>query len=178
MKYADPVIIRGVEYPSSYAVAEAFGLKLSGVGSMICKGRADYIGIGKGKGPRKQRETMKIVVRGVVYENVEACAKAFKVKKASVYAALSAGKTESIGLGRGYKRPGRARGPRSKKFKMGGVEFASMRAASRALGKSPSYVVNVMRKGGDRAKINLVREIMKYGAKMEQAAAKERDIAA
>lgn len=47
-----PVRIRGVEYPSARAAGEALGVSEATVRGMVCRGRADLIGIGAGNTPK------------------------------------------------------------------------------------------------------------------------------
>ena len=56
-----PVCIRGVTYPSCEAAGKALGVRASTVRNLIAEGRADQIGLGRGKAsPPNHRKPLRI----------------------------------------------------------------------------------------------------------------------
>lgn len=133
--------VRGMRFESIAACAAHFGVSKNHVRLFMNRGRLDRLGIRKpGGGRRPDPEgRMRVVVRGQEYRDVYECAAALGVKVGTVYAALSEGRMDGLGLGAGPK-PGTPNLARSHPIEIGPFKFPSMRAASIALGFSPTYV--------------------------------------
>lgn len=123
------------------------------------------------------KNMMTVSVRGTVYRNAHEAAKALGVALITVYAAVTNGRADKIGLGRGshskekFKKgiPGQ-----SKPYEILGREFASMAEASRFIGHHDDYIKRTNRVIGPEKTRTLVEQ--KYLAiAMKQAAAKERE---
>ena len=102
---------------------------------------------------------MRVEVRGVVYESVAKCAKALGVSMSTVYCALSRRTTDTIGQGKG-NRTARRGGRKPIPVRIGMVTFPSMAEASRQLGMNRRYVQQVLTKGSDRSRQDLIRKVM------------------
>jgi hypothetical protein len=87
---------------------------------------------------------MRVKVRGVVYESVDECAAALGVCRGTVCAALSRGREDAIGTGRG--RHSGDRTGRAKPITVGGVRYPSIAAASRGLGMADGWLGDVLKK--------------------------------
>lgn len=85
------------------------------------------------------RQYRDIVVRGVSYPSVRACAEALGVSAWTVYAALRRGAGDGIGRGRGH----RTRMP----VRVRGVVYTDADAAAKALGVSTSAVTLALARG-------------------------------
>ena len=103
------------------------------------------------------RLTMKIQVRGVLYNSVKEAAEALNVSFHSVYSALDRGGLEMLGLGKTQPKP----------FDIGGITFRSMTQASLELGFSRSYLQWTLKKGGTKAKERVAFAIIRYKARKE-----------
>jgi len=110
---------------------------------------------------------VRVKVRGETYKDVATAATALGVTEATIYCAVSRRDTETIGLGQGNRVNHRGGIP-PKPITLGRITFPSMSAASRALGKSPRYVQQVLTKGKARARQNLIKEVMEYHLKQEK----------
>lgn len=118
------------------------------------------------------RERMSVLIRGKLYPNVTAAAKALKVSRSTIYSAIARDTTDTVGLGCvGTRNTG---GIPAKSVRIGSLEFPSQRAAARALGKSRSYVHIVLARGGKRARANLLARAMRWKAQEDQLARKEK----
>lgn len=83
-----------------------------------------------------------VQIRGKVYPSVKEAADAVGVKPGAIRTALSRGRIDHVGCGRGkapQRRHGISNGVR-KEITLGGRTFPSYRALSRFLGKSDGYV--------------------------------------
>lgn len=162
------ITVRGVTYESHAACAKALGVSLATVHSAKHKGRLDTLGLGH-RPPPPYCQPVKI--RGKEYPSVKAAAKALRVKPSTISSALSRGRLERAGLGRGRKHAHEwSGGLEAKPFSIGGITFRSQQEASRAFGRAPTYVSNVLTKGGPRARENLLAAAMSYIAKKEKEA--------
>lgn len=106
---------------------------------------------------------MKIKVRGVTYDSVKEAAKALNVTIDGVYGALDRGALEMLGLGKTKPHP----------VTLEGIEFRSMTSASHALGFNRSYLREVMRRGGPKARERVAYAAMRYKAMIEMDKARE-----
>lgn len=137
----DPVTIRGVTYDTAISAAESFGLTVDYIMDSARKGRADYIGIPSHK-TRPPGPTIKpypVMVRGMVFESAEECAKVFGIGANAVRSAVAAGRTDFIGRGKDRKHSNVRRGvatATSKPFSVGPFHWPSQRSAALALGIS------------------------------------------
>jgi hypothetical protein len=68
----EPVLIRGVRYPSMGAAARALGVTRRAIVHALDEGTPDRVGTGKSQ-PRK------FIYRGVTYRSQAACARAFRI---------------------------------------------------------------------------------------------------
>lgn len=118
-------------------------------------------------------ELMSVVIRGVRYETVDEAAKKLKVSKAAVYSGLHRNRADRIGLGTGQKRPTN-KGGKPKPITIGGITFPTLRAASLYLGYEMNSLSNVLRRGGAKAKADLMRRILEKQAELDKAAWKKR----
>lgn len=112
---------------------------------------------------------MRVTIRGTTYQSVPEAAAALGVAPATIYSAVTRGRTDSIGLGKGNRTPRRGGRP-PKPVKIGSVLFPSMAEASRALGFERRYVQRVMTAGKTAARQSLIRAAMTYVAQLEQNA--------
>lgn len=108
---------------------------------------------------------MSVRVRGVTYPDVATCARKLRVDRTTVYGALARGREDYLGLGSGTTG---VKGDPPKPVTLFGVWFPSKEGASRALGMDPSYVGNTLKRGGKRARENMLRRVMEYLAKKER----------
>lgn len=106
------------------------------------------------------RHMMPVVVRGMRFATVPECAKHFRVKTSSVYAALSTGRVDTLGLGRGKARTTPVNSPPRppKAVSLPGGDYPSRRQASVAIGRNPGYCSNVIRKHGYEEGMRRIRE--------------------
>lgn len=168
------VTIRGVTYPTLYAAAKALGVSYASVKNMRKKGRLDMLGVGTGV-------PMPVRIRGVDYPSTKAAAKALGVSVNTVQSACARGTQDTVGVGRGHRQPDRINGGiPSKPVTLGGIEFPSMGAASRALGKDRKYVCDVLASRSPRRMANLERAVAEYKTRlmielMDKQAARERE---
>ncbi|TMV83806.1 hypothetical protein FGG78_22295 [Thioclava sp. BHET1] len=115
------------------------------------------------------RALYSVSIRGVTYRSAQEAADALGVSRCAVYSALSRGRPDVVGLGPGKQRPMPTTAWRE--ITIGGMTFASLSEASRALGCCESYISNVLRVGGERAQQNLLREAMTFAARRAAARA-------
>ena len=116
-----------------------------------------------------------VMVRGVVYPSVAAVSKKFGVKRNSVYAALSRGLQDRLGLKPGSPNSGANNG-RAIATVLAGVSFATLREVDALLGMKPGYTSNRINRG----KRGLVEDkvtaaLMAKTAKAERKALQEHD---
>lgn len=117
-------------------------------------------------------ELMRVTIRGKTYENAKVAAKALKVKPCTIYSALHRGTLDTIGLGTGAGRKV-TRGGKPKAFTIGPMKFESLRAASRLLGYEQNTLSSILRRGGERARGELLRRVMAFTAQRENVAMRE-----
>ena len=96
-----------------------------------------------------------IRVRGVVYPTVKAAAEAHNVTIAAVYSALHRGDTDSIGMGKNFKKP----------ITLDGVTFRSIAAASKELGLGRTYLWKVLNHGTDYTRQRVADALAAYKEK-------------
>lgn len=115
------------------------------------------------------RENMPVMIRGKLYPDAKAAAKALRVSVDTVYCGISRGNPDRIGLGPDYAaRPHRGGLP-PKPVTVAGQHFASMAELARAIGREPRAVRVSLRAGGI-AKDRIVRAVMALVAARENAA--------
>lgn len=91
-----PLRIRGVDYPSIRAAAQALGVSYSTVANALDRGTLEYIGMGT-KSPAKGNP-IAVTIRGIAYRsNVEAAA-ALGVSRQAVARARANDTLDSVGL--------------------------------------------------------------------------------
>lgn len=114
------------------------------------------------------RQLIKVMVRGQVFDSVKECADHFGVTTEHVYICLCRGKTDTIGLRRGYKPEGNPRysGGRAKPVTLGGVRFPSIAAAGRALGWAHKRLEKVLRDNGPVQRQLLYKAVLDYERKL------------
>jgi len=117
---------------------------------------------------------MTIRIRGTIYPSAHAAAAALGIRPVTVYSALSRGAIDGAGIGAGRGRRKQGHSVKSKPVTIAGETFASMNAASVALGFGPQYLGNVLDRGKDRARTKLQAAAMLYAARRDGRAAKER----
>lgn len=115
------------------------------------------------------RERMQVMIRGKVYEDAHAAAKALRVAVDTVYCGISRGNPDRIGLGPDYRARPRKGGLPPKPVVVAGQRFASMADLARALGRDPRNVRHSLRAGG-LARERIVRAVMALVAARENAA--------
>lgn len=89
---------------------------------------------------------MKLCIRGVHYADVNECAKALGVKPITVYSALSKGREQFLGTGRGRSKGFKPTSV-AKPIELGGMKFRSHRQLSIFLGQCPQYVSGALANG-------------------------------
>lgn len=104
---------------------------------------------------------MRVMIRGVTYETVREAAQAHGVSEGYVYQAMSEGRQDSIGIGMGNWRKPRDRFS-GNKIVLYGVEFASMKAASLALGFNQHYIRSVRRKPNKKSETRIREAVAQY----------------
>lgn len=115
------------------------------------------------------RERMPVMIRGKLYADAHAAAKALRVAVSTVYCGVIRGNPDRIGLGPDYAaRPHRGGLP-PKPVTVAGQRFASMAELARAIGRDPRNVRNSLRAGG-LARERIVRAVMALVADRENAA--------
>lgn len=68
-----PVMIRGEVFPSAAAAADHFGIDVTTVYGAVANGRADQIGLGRGKRPKENRKNgraREFAIGGVTYPSM------------------------------------------------------------------------------------------------------------
>jgi hypothetical protein len=113
---------------------------------------------------------MQVEIRGKVYENAKAAAKANGVAVASVYFAIIRGNPDRLGKGIDYKARKTKGGLPPKPVVIAGQRFESMAALARAIGR-PSRSVRTAWNNGRRAPIVLA--VLNLIADRENRAMKE-----
>ena len=104
---------------------------------------------------------MRVSIRGVTYDTVRAAAEAHGVSEGYVYQALSEGRQDGIGVGMGNWRKPRHRFD-GNKIVLYGVEFASMTAASLALGFNQHYIRSVRRRPNKKSETRIREAVAQY----------------
>jgi predicted DNA-binding protein (UPF0251 family) len=79
----NPVRIRGVDYPSQKAAADALGVSRATVNQALDRGRIEFVGLGKGYGPTRRRKPC--VVDGTRYPSQAAAAAALGVTRSAIH---------------------------------------------------------------------------------------------
>jgi hypothetical protein len=150
-----PVTIRGVEYPSMAAAARAFRLSVDTVDRARKRGTLDRVGLGPGR-PLKhppQPPKQQVTIRGEVFPNLKAAAKALGCPKHQAYRLRKEGRLQEVGLPikrkwKGVKPPSTlGKRYKSKETTINGVTYPSQREAARALGFSLSHISKMISLG-------------------------------
>lgn len=169
--------VRGVDYDTPEAIAEAFGVSAVHVKNAKRAGRLDKIGIS----PAQSRASsgpppMPVCIRGVMYKSANEASKRLGVNTSTIYAALHYGRADSIGLGRGRPRksypPGKS--PRPTPFnalpvKIGALSWPSIRAAAADLDVKRSSLRDHIRNGNSQWLIKKAMEFEQRKIKEEKA---------
>lgn len=119
------------------------------------------------------QDIMPVVIRGTHYPTVTDAALALGVKKATIYSALSRGRIDFVGIGRGQRPKENRISGRAKPCVIGGFAFTSMAAASVALGFRPKYLRDTLRKGKSEARQKIIQAAFRLRAKAENAAMRQ-----
>lgn len=134
--------VRDMEFATVAECAAHFRVSQNHVRLFSRLGKLDRLGLRpNGKGGRKAdpESRMRVVVRGIEFQDVESCARHFNCSKGAVYSALHNGNIDRLGMGFG-PRKGSKNPHRSKPIKLGSLTFESRTAASLALGMNRDYV--------------------------------------
>mgnify|MGYP000400970030 CR=1 FL=1 len=144
--------IGGVVYPDVAAVAKAKGVAPDTVRRAIKNGTQHRIGCGRGG-----VEPMPIMIRGRTYKTARHAARANGVTVKAIYQALCCDRIDRVGLNV------RRTSGNAKPFRIGSLEFPSMRAASLALGfENGCFVSKALRKGSKRGQQRILAAAMAY----------------
>ena len=111
---------------------------------------------------------MTVQIRGKIYPNAAAAAKALKVAESTVFCAIMRGNPDRIGLGPDYKAR-KSKGGTPREITVAGRKFVSIAALARTIGRPPKAVRNSLNAGED-AKQNIIAAVMKLIAQQENAA--------
>ena len=115
------VIIRGIEYPSQRAAADALGVKPATISAARDAGTLDFVGLGPCDGERKARTSNReTIIAGKVYPSRTAAAQALGLSLSAVCGYARVADPEPVTIA--------------------GRSFASMSAAARALGVKPAEI--------------------------------------
>lgn len=161
------ITIRGTEYPSVKAAAEALGVTSNQIYYYMYRGQLDAVGLPK---------EYIIKIGKTIYKSVEEAAAGSGYTKAAIYTALSRGKMHTIGTGSGgvgvKKRPMADGRPnhRARPFEMGGMSFISITEASDKLKLPYDLVRSVVNGTSPRATERMMGTIMRMKAQTEQTA--------
>ena len=120
-------------------------------------------------------EAMPVKIRGKVYKNAGAAAKALGVKRSTIYSALYRNTLDTVGLGTG-KHKKNPRGGRPRPVKIGDMQFPTLRAASVYLGYQERSLSRILARGGARSKANIMRRFLEQKARVENQAMRARMI--
>ena len=165
---ARPVTVQGEVFESAAAAGRAYGVCAATVRMAIKHGTEHRLGTGAvGWEPNPVR------IRGVVYGSASEAAQALGVARGTVYAAAERGTLDRVGCGTGGV--GNSGKVRSQPVVIGGLSFESKSAASRAIGRHPSYVGRVMHGGTRAERERMVADFMVLKAKSDTAAMHRRD---
>lgn len=131
----------------------------------------------KRKPPEQLLPLMSVAVRGTVYPSVQAACEALSVSDSNLRAMLSRGKIDRVGIGYKGHRRGNAPPPvPAKSIAVCGRTFATLSSLSLFLGRSRSYVSQVLNNNPDgleRIKDEYLQVLMKQAAKVEMKARKD-----
>ena len=126
------VVIRGIEYPSDQAAADALGVSRKRVQSARATDRLDFVGVGTGR-------PMAVKIRGVEYASAKDAAEKLGVSVDTVHWAICNGREDNCGTGQG-NRSVFARGQPPRPVEIAGVKFTSIADAARKLKRSRSNI--------------------------------------
>ena len=104
---------------------------------------------------------MRVSIREITYPTVREAALAHGVSEGYVYQALSEGRQDSIGIGMGNWRKPRHSFD-GNKIVLHGVEFASMTAASLALGFTSHYIRGALRHPSKKSEARIREAVARY----------------
>lgn len=159
----NPVTIRGRSFPSYAAAGRALGVTAETVGKAVAAGTLHRVGTGRaGWEPRPVR------INGKVYESAAKAAHALGVKRCTIYEAIAQGREDRVGM----RRP-----PcmiKARPFVIAGMQFESMAAASRAIGKYDGYVGKVQRIGSKAERENMMARFMALAAERDSLVVRRR----
>lgn len=132
-----PFTVRGQEFATFQACAEAFGISEKAVKNAVTKGRADMIGLPAHKTRKRHGvEPMAVRIRGKVFPTAEAAAKHFKVSVETIRGAIFKGREDFVGLGRKRKhvKPHGGVPHNAKPIQIGAYSWTSLRLCATDLG--------------------------------------------
>lgn len=111
---------------------------------------------------------MRVEVRGVTYNSADEAAKALGVARVTVYSALSKGKQDTLGLGRGNRKEESRKSGKGVPITFGKVTFPSIAAASVALGFRPKYLATALQKGQAETLGRIAQAALRYTARQSR----------
>ena len=129
--------IRGQVFATARAAAEHFGISADAVRIAARRGTLHRVGTGD-----VGAEPCPVRIRGTIYASAKEAGAAYGLTPAAIHRALAEGRIDRVGLAERKGRP-----HRSREIVIGGVRYASMRAADRALGFGPGYVAHSLKNG-------------------------------
>lgn len=148
--------VRGVVYATAQDCARALGVTDQAVRRAVRSGCTRRLGL-----RQAHVEPMAVRIRDRVFPDARAAAAAFDVGVTAIYAAIARGEIDRIGL------PPRRRNPKSLPIVIGGLRFASMAEAERALGFRPGYIAHSRKLGRRSAMEKIVAAAMREARRRE-----------
>lgn len=146
------VTVHGVTYSSYSAAGRALGLAANTIRHAHKNGTLHRVGCGR-RGP----EPMRIKIGDVEFESAAEAARHFKCRPMTILSAVADGDPERV------VRPRRYNPWKSKPFEIGGLRFASMRQASRALGfESEEFIAKALKRGSKKGYERIVAAAMVF----------------
>lgn len=141
-----PVTIRGVEYRSAAAAAEALGVSRKEVIRNKREGSLDKVGLTK-QAQARLAAMFPVTIRGETFDTLEAVAARFGVTVKAVKNAVSQGRAEYIGLPPAKTR--KRHGVEPLPVRVAGQVFPSVREAAKALRVTQSAVRTAIARGSE-----------------------------
>ena len=147
------ITIRGVDYETPQAAAEAHGLTVGAIYNARRRGLLGTVGLGR---LGCVEEPFEIEIRGVRHPSQHAAAKALGVPQSAVAKALAKGTLDGVGLGRNHNR--------KKRCWLGGREFESIAALAREIDLTPRMLASRIRlaRNGRRTQIVVPQGIITW----------------
>jgi hypothetical protein len=154
--------INGRRFATLKTAAEFYG---------VCEGRIEQAvrsGNTATLGTRKRPHEMQIRIRGQLYPDAGAAAKACGVGRSAVYAAIYRGELDRLGL------PPRHAINNARVFSAGGHSWPSEAAACRDLGLRPDFVCRMRQRNSEPMRARLMAALMQFTAARDALARKRR----